>query len=67
VRDDRRDEATASLIGNILLVVLLFGGLALLIRRYGDTVRAFIEQRLMLVTSVAGVSILLGFVVLRYL
>jgi cell division protease FtsH len=33
VRDDRRDEATASLIGNILLVVLLFGGLALLIRR----------------------------------
>jgi membrane protein YqaA with SNARE-associated domain len=41
--------------------------LALLIRRYGDTVRAFIEQRLMLVTSVAGVSILLGFVVLRYL
>jgi cell division protease FtsH len=33
VRDDRRDEATASLVGNILLVVLLFGGLALLIRR----------------------------------
>ena len=33
VRDDRRDEATAGLIGNILLVVLLFGGLALLIRR----------------------------------
>ena len=33
VRDDRRDEATASLIGNVLLMVLLFGGLALLIRR----------------------------------
>ncbi len=33
VRDDRRDEATASLIGNVLLIVLLFGGLALLIRR----------------------------------
>ena len=33
VRDDRRDEATAGLIGNILLVVLLFGGLTLLIRR----------------------------------
>ncbi|MCP9791553.1 ATP-dependent zinc metalloprotease FtsH [Vulcanococcus limneticus Candia 3F8] len=33
VRDDRRDEATAGLVSNILLLVLLFGGLALLIRR----------------------------------
>ncbi len=33
VRDDRRDEATAGLVSNVLLLVLLFGGLALLIRR----------------------------------
>ena len=33
VRDDRRDEATASLVANGLLLVLLLGGLALLIRR----------------------------------
>ena len=33
VRDDRKDEATAGLVANILLLVLLFGGLSLLIRR----------------------------------
>jgi cell division protease FtsH len=33
VRDDRKDEATASLMANGLLLVLLVGGLALLIRR----------------------------------
>ena len=33
VRDDRQDEATASLVANGLLLLLLFGGLALLIRR----------------------------------
>ncbi|MFY8147987.1 MAG: ATP-dependent zinc metalloprotease FtsH [Prochlorococcaceae cyanobacterium] len=33
VRDERRDEATAGLLANVLLVVLLLAGLALLIRR----------------------------------
>ncbi len=33
VRDDRQDDATAGLLVNVLLVVLLFGGLTLLIRR----------------------------------
>ena len=33
VRDDRQNEATASLISNLLLAALLLGGLALLIRR----------------------------------
>jgi cell division protease FtsH len=33
VRDDRKDEATAGLVANLLLVLLLFAGLALLIRR----------------------------------
>ena len=33
VRDDRQDQATASLVANGLLLLLLFGGLALLIRR----------------------------------
>jgi len=33
VRDDRKDEASAALAVNILLLLLLFGGLALLIRR----------------------------------
>jgi cell division protease FtsH len=33
VRDDRKDEATASLMANGLLLLLLLGGLALLIRR----------------------------------
>ncbi len=40
--------------------------LAGLIRRFGEPVRLFIEQRLMLVTSVVAASIVLGFVVLRY-
>ena len=33
VRDEQRDEAMAGLLGNLLLVVLLLGGLTLLIRR----------------------------------
>jgi cell division protease FtsH len=33
VRDEQRDEAVAGLLGNLLLVVLLLSGLALLIRR----------------------------------
>ena len=33
VRDDRQDQATASLVSNGLLLLLLFGGLALLLRR----------------------------------
>jgi cell division protease FtsH len=33
VRDERQEEAMASLVGNVLLAVLLLGGLALLIRR----------------------------------
>ncbi|WP_399238643.1 ATP-dependent zinc metalloprotease FtsH [Synechococcus sp. CS-1328] len=33
VRDDRKDEAAAGLLGNVLLVVLLLTGLSLLIRR----------------------------------
>ncbi|MFM7675929.1 MAG: ATP-dependent zinc metalloprotease FtsH [Synechococcus sp.] len=33
VRDEQRDEATAGLLANVLLVVLLLSGLALLIRR----------------------------------
>ncbi|MCP9831592.1 ATP-dependent zinc metalloprotease FtsH [Synechococcus sp. HJ21-Hayes] len=33
VRDDRKDEATAGLVANVLLLLLLFGGLSLLIRR----------------------------------
>ena len=33
VRDERSDDAMAGLVGNLLLVLLLFGGLALLIRR----------------------------------
>ena len=33
VRDERQDQATAGLVSNVLLLLLLFGGLALLIRR----------------------------------
>ncbi|WP_231605663.1 ATP-dependent zinc metalloprotease FtsH [Synechococcus sp. CBW1006] len=33
VRDDRKDEAAAGLLGNVLLVVLLLTGLSLLLRR----------------------------------
>jgi hypothetical protein len=40
--------------------------LAGLIRAFGDRVRLFIEQRLMLVTSLAAAFIVLGFVLLRY-
>ncbi len=41
--------------------------LAFLIRRFGPAVRAFIEQRLMLVTTTAAAALVLGFVALRYL
>jgi membrane protein YqaA with SNARE-associated domain len=37
-----------------------------LIRRFGDPVRVFIEQRLMLITSLTAACIVLGFVLLRY-
>ena len=40
--------------------------LAGLIRLFGDKVRTFIEKRLMLVTTLAAVCIVLGFVLLRY-
>ncbi len=40
---------------------------AALIRRFGAPIQAFIEQRLTLVTTVAAVMIVLGFVALRYL
>lgn len=40
--------------------------LAGLIRRFGAPVRDFIERRLMLVTSLAALSIVLGFVLIRY-
>ena len=40
--------------------------LALLLRRFGEPVRVLIERRLTLVTTVVAVSIVFGFVVLRY-
>lgn len=39
---------------------------AALIRRFGEPVRTFIEQRLMLVTSLVAAGIVLGFVALRF-
>jgi membrane protein YqaA with SNARE-associated domain len=44
---------------------LRFYLLALLLRRYGDAVRDFIEHRLMLVTSLAAAGIIGGFLVLK--
>jgi membrane protein YqaA with SNARE-associated domain len=41
--------------------------LALLIRRFGPSVRDFIERRLTLVTSAAAAALVLGFVALRYI
>lgn len=41
--------------------------IAVLLRRYGEPVREFIEQRLTLVTSVAAAGIVGGFVALRFL
>jgi membrane protein YqaA with SNARE-associated domain len=41
--------------------------LAALIRRFGPSVRDFIERRLVLVTSSAAAAVILGFVALRYL
>jgi membrane protein YqaA with SNARE-associated domain len=38
-----------------------------LLRRFGEPVRVFIEERLMLVTSVAAAAIIGGFALLRYL
>ncbi len=37
-----------------------------LIRRFGDKVRVFIEQRLMLITTLTAACIVLGFVLVRY-
>jgi membrane protein YqaA with SNARE-associated domain len=41
--------------------------LAALIRRFGPSVKDFIERRLVLVTSSAAAAVILGFVALRYL
>lgn len=41
--------------------------IALLLRRFGAPVREFIERRLTLVTTVAALSVVLGFVILRYI
>ena len=41
--------------------------IALLLRRFGPPVREFIERRLTLVTTVAALGIVLGFVILRYI
>lgn len=41
--------------------------LALLLRRFGPPVRAFIERRLTLLTSVVAVAILCGFAALRFI
>ena len=41
--------------------------LAWLIRRFGPSVRDFIERRLTLVTSAAAAALVLGFVALRYI
>ena len=46
---------------------LRFFLLALLLWRFGDPVRAFIERRLMLVTSLFAAALIGGFIVLRYL
>ena len=40
---------------------------AALLRRFGPPVREFIEQRLMLVTSIAAAAIVGGFVLVRYI
>jgi membrane protein YqaA with SNARE-associated domain len=40
--------------------------IAALIRRFGEPVRVFIEERLMLVTSISAACIVLGFVLIRY-
>lgn len=40
--------------------------IAALLRRFGDPVRVFVERRLTLVTSVVLLSIVAGFVILRY-
>jgi membrane protein YqaA with SNARE-associated domain len=46
---------------------LRFFLLALLLWRFGEPVRAFVERRLMLVTSLFAAALIGGFVVLRYL
>jgi membrane protein YqaA with SNARE-associated domain len=46
---------------------LRFFLLALLLWRFGEPVRAFIERRLMLVTSLFAAALIGGFVALRYL
>jgi len=46
---------------------LRFFLVALLLWRFGDPVRGFIERRLMLVTSLFATALVGGFVVLRYL
>ena len=44
-----------------------FFAVALLLRRFGEPVRAFIEKRLTLVTSLLAVGIIGGFLVLKFL
>lgn len=41
--------------------------IALLLRRFGAPVREFIERRLTLVTTVAALGVVAGFIVLRYI
>lgn len=41
--------------------------IALLLRRYGVSIRDFIERRLTLVTTVAGVAVIAGFLLIRLL
>ncbi|MDB5374303.1 MAG: putative rane spanning protein, partial [Belnapia sp.] len=41
--------------------------LAFLLRRYGPPIRDFIERRLTLVTTLAALAIVLGFVALKFL
>jgi membrane protein DedA with SNARE-associated domain len=55
--------ALASLVSHSLRFFLL----AALLWRFGERVRAFIERRLMLVTSAVAAALVGGFLVLRYL
>ncbi|MBL8671247.1 MAG: DedA family protein [Alphaproteobacteria bacterium] len=54
-------------VASILSRGMRFYLLALLIMLWGEPVRAFVEERLMLVTTVSALLLVGGFVVLRYL
>ena len=53
----------ASVVARAMRFFLVAG----LLYYYGEPIRAFIEKRLMLVTTVVVVSIIAGFVILKYL